>query len=128
MAGVTGGRPGGHRPGRGAAIGHARRAPARPANAAALRLFGSPAGAAAGAAQRVGEPEPASHAPHQLRGVGPGHPSGGACSGRAEVPRSTGTAWVAVPNADVATPVTGTANTRCADTPRPGGPAGSRSA
>jgi len=42
MAGVVGGRPGGHRPGRGAAIGHARQAAARPANGAARRLFGSP--------------------------------------------------------------------------------------
>jgi hypothetical protein len=49
-------------------------------------------------------------------------------SGRAEAPRTTGTAWVAVRNLDLATPITAMPNSACARAPRPGRPAGSRSA
>ena len=49
-------------------------------------------------------------------------------SGRAEDPRGTGTAWVAVRNRDLATPITGMPDSACACAPRPGRPAGSRSA
>ena len=42
--------------------------------------------------------------------------------GRAEDPRRTGTAWVAVRNWDLATPMTGMPNSACACAPRP--PAG----
>jgi hypothetical protein len=41
-------------------------------------------------------------------------------SGRAEDPRTTGTAWVAVRNRDLATPITGMSNAACACAPRPG--------
>ena len=40
-------------------------------------------------------------------------------SGRIEDPRRTGTAWVAVRNRDLATPITGMPNSACAWTPRP---------
>ena len=40
--------------------------------------------------------------------------------GRAEVPRWTGTAWVAVRNRDSATPITGMPNAACACAPREG--------
>jgi hypothetical protein len=49
-------------------------------------------------------------------------------SGRAEDPRTTGTAWLAVRNRDLATQMIGMANSACACAPRPGRPAGSRSA
>src|SRR6185437_16155773 len=49
-------------------------------------------------------------------------------SGRAEVPRSTGMAWVAVRKAVLATPITGTPNSAWAWAPRPGRLSGSRSA
>ena len=49
-------------------------------------------------------------------------------SGHAEDPRRTGTAWVAVRNRDLATPITGMPNSACARAPRPGRPPGSRSA
>ena len=45
-------------------------------------------------------------------------------SGRAEDPRTTGTAWVAVRNRDLATPMTGMPNSACACAPRPGQPGG----
>ena len=64
----------------------------------------------AGAAEGTGHPVPAGHVPDEVGGVGPGHPAAVTCNGRAEAPRSTGTAWVAVRKADLATPVTGTAN------------------
>jgi hypothetical protein len=41
-------------------------------------------------------------------------------SGRAEEPRTTGTAWVAVQNLDLATPITGMPSSACACVPRPG--------
>ena len=47
---------------------------------------------------------------------------------RTEDPRRTGTAWVAVRNLDLATPITGRPNSACARAPRPGRPLGSRSA
>jgi hypothetical protein len=49
-------------------------------------------------------------------------------SGRTADPRTTGTAWVAVRNRDLATPITGMPNAACACAPRPGRPPGSRSA
>ena len=42
--------------------------------------------------------------------------------------RVAGTAWVAVRNLDLATPITGMPNSACACAPRPGRPPGSRSA
>ncbi len=51
-----------------------------------------------------------------MRGI----PAAVTYSGRAEVPRSAGTAWVAVRKADLATPITGTANSA----PGPGAGAG----
>ena len=49
-------------------------------------------------------------------------------SGRAEDPRWTGTAWIAVRYRDLATPITGMPNSARACAPRPGRPSGSRSA
>ena len=49
-------------------------------------------------------------------------------NGRTEDPRTTGTAWVAVRNRDLATPITGMPNSACACAPKPGRPLGSRSA
>ena len=45
-------------------------------------------------------------------------------SGRAEDPRMTSTAWVAVRNRDLATPITGMPDPACANAPRPGRTAG----
>jgi hypothetical protein len=49
-------------------------------------------------------------------------------NGRTEDPRTTGTAWVAVRNLDLATAITGMPDSACARAPRPGRPLGSRSA
>jgi hypothetical protein len=58
----------------------------------------------------------------------PGIPAAVTNSGRTADPRTTGTAWVAVRNRDLATPITGMPNAACACAPRPGRPPGSRSA
>ena len=81
-----------------------------------------------GAAQCVGQLVPASHAPDQIRRLSAGIPAEVTNSGRTEDPRTTGTGWVAVRNLDLATPITGMPNSACARAPRPGRPAGSRSA
>ena len=57
-----------------------------------------------------------------------GHPAAVTNNGRTEVPRSTGTTWIAVWKADLATPITGMPNSACACAPRPDWPPGSRSA
>jgi hypothetical protein len=58
-----------------------------------------------GAAQCVGQPVPAGHAPDQVRASAAGIPAAGTNSERPEDPRTTGTAWVAVRNLDLATPI-----------------------
>jgi hypothetical protein len=75
-----------------------------------------------GAAQCVGQPVPAGHAPDQVRHVGCGHPGRGDEHGRTEDPRRTGTAWVAVRNRALATPLTGMPDSACACGPTPGRP------
>ena len=79
------------------------------------------------AAQRAGQPVPAGHAPDEVRRVARGIPAAVTNNGRAEDPRATGTAWVAVRNLDLTTPITGMPNPACACAPRPGRPLGSRS-
>ena len=69
------------------------------------------AGEGVGAAQGIRQPVAASHVADHVRGVVAGHPAAVTNSGRVESsPRSTGTAWVAVRNAVLATPITGTPN------------------
>ena len=58
----------------------------------------------------------------------PGIPAAVTNSGRTADPRTTGTAWVAARNRDLATPITAMPNAACACAPRPGRPPGSRSA
>jgi hypothetical protein len=76
-----------------------------------------------GAAQCVGQPVPAGHAPDQVRASAAGIPAAVTNSERPEDPRTTGTAWVAVRNLDLATPITGMPNSAYARAPRPGRPA-----
>jgi hypothetical protein len=57
-----------------------------------------------------------------------GIPAAVTYNGRTEDLGTTGTAWVAVRNLDLATPITGMPNSACACAPRPGRPPGSRSA
>lgn len=61
-----------------------------------------------GAAKGIGHLVPAGHVPDEVGGVVRGIPAAVTYNGRAEAPRSTGTAWVAVRKADLATPITGT--------------------
>ena len=53
--------------------------------------------------------------------VGAGIPAAVTNRGRAEDPPRTGTAWMAVRNLDLATPITGMPNSACACAPRPAG-------
>ena len=55
---------------------------------------------------------------------GVGIPAAVTNSGRSEDPRRTGTAWVAVRNLNLATPITGMPNPAWARAPRPGQAAG----
>ena len=68
-------------------------------------------------------------------GAGPGSaasargiPAAVTNNGRPEDPRRTGSAWVAVPNLDVAALITAMPNPACVRAPRPGRPPGFRSA
>lgn len=95
---------------------------------ASLRLRQAIAGEAIDATQGVGQPV--------LAAMCRTSPAASACgilaavtySVRAEAPRRTAMACVAVRKADLAMPITGTPNSSRARAPRPGRPSGSRSA